>query len=260
MRRGLYETRSKAAAALLAGEVQVAGSANPRPGDAVRGEPAIEVRRPPRYVSRGGLKLEAALECWPVAARGAVCADLGASTGGFTDCLLQHGAARVYAVDVGHGQLAVRLRDDPRVVVLDKTNARYLGRGSLPEGVSLVTADLAFISLTRVAPAIAALLGEGGQTVCLVKPQFEAGPERVGRRGVVRDPAVWRDVLLAVAAAFAAAGLTARGVMASPLRGPEGNAEFLLWALTGAGGLTAAEIEAAVDDAVRVAAAGAAPA
>lgn len=222
---------------MLAGEVRVAGSPRPRPGDPVRGEPAIEVRRPPRFASRGGLKLEAALERWPIPVEGAVCADLGASTGGFTDCLLQHGARRVYAIDVGHGQLALRLRDDDRVVAMDRTNARYLERGALPEAVSVVTADLAFISLTRVAPAIAALLGEGGHSLCLVKPQFEAGRARVGRRGVVRDPAVWREVIVGVARSLAASGLGARDVAASPLLGPEGNAEFLLWCATGGGAL-----------------------
>jgi 23S rRNA (cytidine1920-2'-O)/16S rRNA (cytidine1409-2'-O)-methyltransferase len=253
VRRGFYETRSQAAAAVLAGDVRVAGSEHPRPGDAVRGEPAVEVRRPPRYASRGGLKLEEALSRWPVAVEDAVCADLGASTGGFTDCLLQHGARRVYAIDVGHGQLAVRLREDPRVVAMDRTNARYLERGALPEAVTLVTADLAFISLTRVVGAIAALLACGGEAVCLVKPQFEAGPERVGRRGVVRDPAVWQDVLWSVAGAFAEAGLGVRAMAPSPLPGPEGNVEFLLWAALGEAGLSVAERKRAAMEATRAA-------
>jgi len=228
--RGFYVTRSQAAAAVLAGDVQVEGLVRPRPGDKVQGEPAVTVRTPQRYASRGGLKLEAALDRWPVPVTGAVCADLGASTGGFTDCLLQRGARRVYAIDVGHGQLAWKLQIDPRVVVRDRTNARYVRAADLPEAVTVVTADLAFISLTKVAAAIAELAGSGGHVVCLVKPQFEAGPERVGRRGVVRDPAVWRDVLEGVTASLAGAGLVPRAVMASPVLGPEGNAEFLLWA------------------------------
>ena len=251
VRRGLFASRSQAAAAVLAGEVRVEGSAHPRPGDPVRGEPAVEILSPPRYASRGGLKLEAALERWPVPVAGAVCADLGASTGGFTDCLLQHGARRVYAIDVGHGQLALRVRQDARVVVMDRTNARYLHAGSLPERVAVVTADLAFISLTRVAGAISAILAPGGHSVCLVKPQFEAGPERVGRRGVVRDPSVWREVVLAVAEALETVGLRAMAVAASPLRGPEGNAEFLLWSQEGAQGLGPAALSAAVEAAVR---------
>ena len=254
VRRGLFGTRSQAAAAILAGEVAVEGRARPKPGDPVRGEPAVTLRRAPRYASRGGLKLEAALESWPVPVQDAVCADLGASTGGFTDCLLQHGARRVYAVDVGYGQLAARLRDDPRVVVMDRTNARHLGAGALPERVGLVTADLAFISLTKVAPSMVALLAPGGQVVCLVKPQFEAGPARVGRRGVVRSPAVWREVLAAVGAALGASGLATRAIAPSPLLGPEGNVEFLLWAALGdrpgAAGAPAAEVERAVGQAV----------
>ncbi|MCL6595188.1 MAG: TlyA family RNA methyltransferase [Firmicutes bacterium] len=247
VRRGLFATRSQAAAALLAGEVEVEGAERPRPGDRVRGEPAVRLRSGPRYASRGGRKLEAALERWPVPVAGAVCADLGSSTGGFTDCLLAHGARRVYAVDVGRGLLAWRLRQDARVVVREGTNARHLRADDLPERVEVVTADLAFISLTKVAPAIGDLLRAGGHAVCLVKPQFEAGPARVGRRGVVADPADWRRAVTAVAASLAAVGVGARAVMASPILGPEGNAEFLLWAEAGAGhGLATAELEEAV--------------
>lgn len=249
--RGFYSTRSQAAAAILAGDVDVVGLVRPRPGDRVRGEPAVSIRATLRYASRGGLKLEGALARWPVPVEGAVCADLGASTGGFTDCLLQHGATRVYAVDVGHGQLAWRLVQDPRVVVRDRTNARYLRAADLPEPVRVVTADLAFISLSRVFASVADLLAAGGDTVCLVKPQFEAGPERVGRRGVVREPAVWHDVLAAVCAAAETEGLRVRGLAVSPLLGPQGNAEFLLWARPGedAGFADAgtAAIEAAVE-------------
>ncbi len=254
VRRGLYTSRSQAAAAILAGEVRVAGVERPRPGDPIRGEPAVVIREAPRFVSRGGRKLEAALERFPVPVMGAVCVDLGASTGGFTDCLLQHGAARVYAVDVGYGQLALSLRQDPRVVVMERTNARYLTADSLPERPTVLTADLAFISLERVAGAIASLLAPGGHGVLLVKPQFEAGPARVGRRGVVRDAAVWQDVLRTVAAALGDAGLGTLALLPSPVRGPEGNVEFLLWCRRDEPPLAAPALDLAVASAVRAAA------
>jgi len=230
---GLFATRARAQAALLAGEVEVDGREHPKAGDRVSVDrpPNVRVRARPRFVSRGGEKLEGAFARWPLTVEGRVCADLGASTGGFTDCLLQHGARRVYAVDVGYGQLHPSLARDPRVVVRDRTNARYLTPESFPEAVSFVTADLAFISLRLVLPAISAVLGAagGGEAVLLVKPQFEAGRADVGKRGVVRTPAVWRRVLLEVMAAARAQACAVQDAVPSPVRGPEGNVEFLLW-------------------------------
>lgn len=223
--RGLVETRSKARALILAGDVIVNGAPNLRAGTAVRDSDVVDLRAKPRFVSRGGEKLAHALEEFHLDIEQRVCADLGASTGGFTDCLLQNGALRVYAVDVGYGQLDSRLRDDPRVVVLERTNARYLE--SLPEPVSLVTIDVSFISLDLILPVAARLLSDGGWCVPLIKPQFEAGREEVGDRGVVRKPEVHRKVLTKVLTSAVDKGFTLKGLTTSPLRGPEGNIEFL---------------------------------
>jgi 23S rRNA (cytidine1920-2'-O)/16S rRNA (cytidine1409-2'-O)-methyltransferase len=190
------------------------------------------VLAPPRYVSRGGEKLAAALQAFAIEVRGAVCADVGASTGGFTDCLLQAGAARVYAIDVGHGLLHWKLRADPRVVLMERTNARYLER--LPEAVDFVSVDVSFISLRLILPAVRRWLKAGGQVVALVKPQFEAGREQVGRKGVVRDVEVHKQVLIRILGTARELGLGARGLIRSPLRGPKGNQEFLLWLVEGA--------------------------
>jgi 23S rRNA (cytidine1920-2'-O)/16S rRNA (cytidine1409-2'-O)-methyltransferase len=229
--RGLAETRSKAQALVMAGAV-VAGQARvDKPGQLV--DPALPIRlkegaAPQRYVSRGALKLERALEVFPVRPAGLVCADLGASTGGFTDLLLQRGAARVFAVDVGYGQLHPKVRQDPRVVVRERENARTLTAEALGERVDLVTADLAFISLRLVLPAIRAILKPGGQALLLVKPQFEVGKGEVGKGGVVRDDAKRLEALRAVEAAARVLGFEVLGHVESPIEGPAGNREWLL--------------------------------
>jgi 23S rRNA (cytidine1920-2'-O)/16S rRNA (cytidine1409-2'-O)-methyltransferase len=226
--RGLAESRSLAQRLIMAGEVRVDGQVALKPGRTVDRAVGIEVAAPPRFVSRGGEKLEAALLAFNLDLRDAVCADVGASTGGFTDCLLQHGAQRVYAVDVGRGILHWRLRQDPRVVLLESTNARHLD--ALPEPVDWVTVDASFISLTLILPVVAGWLKPAGAVVALVKPQFEAGRQSVGRGGVVRDPEVHRRVLGQVIESLEPLGLGLRGLIRSPLLGPKGNVEFLLWA------------------------------
>jgi 23S rRNA (cytidine1920-2'-O)/16S rRNA (cytidine1409-2'-O)-methyltransferase len=227
--RGLAESRSQAQRLVIAGEVRVDGQVVLKPATSVEPAAKLEVVAGPRYVSRGGEKLEAALLAFKVDPSGWVCADVGASTGGFTDCLLQHGASLVYAIDVGRGILAWKLRQDPRVVVMESTNARYLE--SLPQAVSLVTLDASFISLKTFFPVIKKWFGGGaGQVIALVKPQFEAGRAQVARgKGVVRDPLVHREVLLDVLSAAQAAGYGLHGLIRSPLLGPKGNVEFLAW-------------------------------
>lgn len=225
---GLAESRTAAQRLVMAGQVRINGEVADRSSRSVAPEDILTVDAQPRYVSRGGDKLAAALAAFPVSVTGRVCADIGASTGGFTDCLLQAGARRVYAIDVGHGILHWRLRNDPRVVVMERTNARYLE--SLPERVGLTTIDAAFISLRLLLPALAGWLDPDGEVIALVKPQFEAGRSLVGRGGVVKDPAIHRSVLTEVIEASAGLGLKPRGLMRSPLVGPKGNIEFLLWA------------------------------
>jgi len=225
--RGLAESRERAQALILAGEVTVDGRVAHKPGLAVSSTAEVAVRATLKYASRGGLKLEHALDTFGLDVAGRIALDVGASTGGFTDCLLQRGAARVYAVDVGYGQLDWRLRGDPRVNVLDRTNIRYLE--SLPETPNLAVADVSFISLRLVLPTIWRLTAPQAQVVALVKPQFEAGREQVGKGGVVRDPAVHRSVLEGITGWAAGQGWQVRGLVQSPLTGPAGNIEFLLW-------------------------------
>ncbi len=225
--RGLIASRTEAQRWIRAGEVQVAGQVVDQPGALVPADAPVALTARPRFVSRGGEKLEAALIGFGIDVRGLVAADVGASTGGFTDCLLQRGAARVYAIDVGYGQLDWQLRQDPRVVVMERTNARYLEQ--LPEKVHLVTIDVSFISLRRILPQVVRWMHSHGQVVALIKPQFEAGRRDVGKGGVVRDPAIHRRVLEEVVRAAADLGLTLRGLMVSPLLGPAGNREFLGW-------------------------------
>jgi 23S rRNA (cytidine1920-2'-O)/16S rRNA (cytidine1409-2'-O)-methyltransferase len=234
--RGLAESRARAQALVMAGRVRVGegdgGRRDRKPGDLVAPGVAVEVAAPLPYVSRGGEKLVAALDAFGVDPAGRVCLDVGASTGGFTDVLLQRGAARVHAVDVGRGQLAVSLGRDPRVVVRDRTNARDLAPALLGETVALAVVDVSFISLSLVLPPVARCLVPAGDVVALVKPQFEAGRGHAPG-GVVRDPAVHRHVLEQVLGAARAAGLVPRDVMASPLLGPAGNREFFLHASSG---------------------------
>lgn len=226
--RGLVESRSRAQAVIMAGEVYVNGQKADKAGMDVPLEAEVEVRgNVCPYVSRGGLKLEKALRDFGVDPTGYVCSDSGASTGGFTDCLLQQGASKVFAIDVGYGQLAWKIRSDPRVVVMERTNIRYVMPEDLGEALDLSVVDVSFISLKIVLPAIQKLLKPTGQVLCLIKPQFEAGKENVGKKGVVRDPAVHEQVLRDFVALAAELGFTLRNLTFSPVKGPEGNIEFL---------------------------------
>ena len=225
--RGLFDSREKAKRAVMAGQVRVDGELRDKPGTAVKDEVHLEVAQREPYVSRAGGKLEAALDHFGLDPAGRVCLDVGASTGGFTDCLLQRGARRVYAVDVGYGQLDYRLRQDPRVVVMERVNARHLPPDALPEKVSLATLDVSFISLTKVMPAILPHVEPGGWVLPLIKPQFEAGRELVGKGGIVRDEAVRRRVVEETARALADLGLELQGILDSPVHGATGNRESL---------------------------------
>ena len=226
--RGLAESRQKAQAVIMAGQVFVDGQRVDKAGAPVTEARAIEVRgRALPYVSRGGLKLEKAMQLWPIALNGAVCADIGASTGGFTDCMLQNGAQKVYAVDVGYNQLDYRLRTHPQVVCMERTNARYLTREQIPDPLNFFSVDVSFISLNLILPALRPLMQETGEGVCLVKPQFEAGKEKVGKKGVVRDPEVHLEVLEHFLEHAAHAGFFVKDITFSPIRGPEGNIEYL---------------------------------
>lgn len=226
--RGFAESRQKAQAVIMAGQVFVSGQRSDKPGTAVANDAPVEVRGAAlRYVSRGGLKLEKAMKTWPITLAGKVCADIGASTGGFTDCMLQNGAERVYAVDVGYGQLDWRLRNDPRVVCLERTNARYLSTDEVPQPLDFASIDVSFISLKLIFPALYQLLKEGGEIACLIKPQFEAGREKVGKKGVVRDSAVHLEVLEHFLDHARENDFTVLGITYSPIRGPEGNIEYL---------------------------------
>ncbi len=231
--RNLAPSRAQAQRLIRAGLVRVQGHVADKPGARVATDAEITLDSRPRFVSRGGEKLEAALVRFGVDVRGLVVADVGASTGGFTDCLLQRGASRVYAIDVGYGQLDWRLRNDPRVVVMERVNARYLER--LPEPVELVTIDVSFISLTLILPAAVRWLTDTGRVVALIKPQHEAGRSDVGKGGVVRDPLVHRRVLIKVLKSAADSGLGLQGLIPSPLRGPAGNVEFLAHWVRGPG-------------------------
>jgi 23S rRNA (cytidine1920-2'-O)/16S rRNA (cytidine1409-2'-O)-methyltransferase len=224
--RGLAPSREKARALILAADVTVDGVTETRAGALVADDAAIAIAQPARFVSRGGEKLDHALTAFGIDVSSLVAADIGASTGGFTDCMLQRGATRVYAIDVGHGQLDVRLRDDPRVVVMERTNARDLA--SLPERPDIATIDASFISLTKVLPAVRRIARPGADIVGLVKPQFEAERSEVKRGGVVRDPLVHATVIGRVAWWCVNNGLRVRGVTTSPLLGPAGNREFFL--------------------------------
>ena len=226
--RGLFSSREQAKRAVMAGEVWVDGDRRDKPGAAVAADAAVEVRgRRAPYVSRGGRKLEQALRSFGVDPEGAACLDVGASTGGFTDCLLQHGADRVYAVDVGYGQLDARLRGDPRVVVMERINARHLPADALPEQCRIATMDVSFISVVKVVPALLPHLVAGADLIVLIKPQFEAGRGQVGKGGVVRDDALRRRIAEERTAELGALGLRFVASVDCDLRGPAGNREIL---------------------------------
>lgn len=231
--RGLCESRTRAQALIVAGKVVVGDHTADKPGTLVPADAQVRLRGQDHgYVSRGGLKLHGALGTFAAAGldpRGKVAMDIGASTGGFTDCLLQAGAARVYAIDVGYGQLAWKLAADPRVVVLDRTNIRTLAREAIPEPVDLVVADCSFISLTKVLPCVPPFLAAAADVVALIKPQFELGPGRVGKGGIVRDAEDHAEAVAAVVAAAEALGFVQAGLCDSPILGQDGNREFLVW-------------------------------
>jgi 23S rRNA (cytidine1920-2'-O)/16S rRNA (cytidine1409-2'-O)-methyltransferase len=233
--RQLAPTRQKAQSLILAGLVQVNGARRDKVGTLVAADSRIEITGDScPYVSRGGLKLAAGLDAFAIDPAGLICADVGASTGGFTDCLLQRGATRVYAIDVGYGQLAWKLRQEPRVVVLERTNARKLEPGDLPEPLDLAVIDASFISLKLLIPPLLPLFGGKISILALIKPQFEAGRERVGKGGVVRDPDLHQQIIADVAEFATSQGLHNQGIIPSPILGPKGNREFLIH-LTGAG-------------------------
>ncbi len=226
--QGLIESRQKAQATIMSGLVYVNGQKIDKAGTPTDENASIEVRgKALKYVSRGGLKLEKAMATFPIELTDKVSADIGASTGGFTDCMLQNGAKKVYAVDVGYGQLAWSLRSDPRVICLERTNARYLTTEQIPEPLDFASIDVSFISLKLILPTLRQLMADGGQVACLVKPQFEAGKEKVGKKGVVRDPEVHLEVLEHFLEHAAQANFYVAGLTYSPIRGPEGNIEYL---------------------------------
>ena len=245
--RGLADTRPKAQAVIMAGQVYTGERRCDKPGLTLEEDAPLEVRGGLRYVSRGGLKLEKAMEVFPITLTGCTAADIGASTGGFTDCMLQNGANRVYAVDVGYGQLAWSIRNDPRVVCLERTNARYLTREQIPEPLGFASIDVSFISLGLILPALRPLMAQGGQVAALVKPQFEAGREKVGKKGVVRDQAVHLEVLEHFLDHAAQADFAVLGLDFSPIRGPEGNIEYLGFLQAGAGERAALDLRELVE-------------
>lgn len=227
---GLAESRERAKTTVMSGLVFVNGQRADKPGMQVSPDVNVEVKGTALpYVSRGGLKLEKALKVFPIDANGKVCIDCGASTGGFTDVLLKNGAAKVYSVDVGYGQLAWSLRNDERVVNMERTNIRYISSEQIPEPLDICVMDLSFISVKLVLPAVCALLKDDAQLVCLIKPQFEAGREEVGKKGVVRDKAVHLSVIESVLGFAPTVGMTVMGLDFSPIKGPEGNREYLCY-------------------------------
>ena len=246
--RGLSESRQRAQADIMGGWVYVDGQQVLKAGTAVSEEANIEIRgQAIPYVSRGGLKLAKAIDVFGLDLNGMICADIGASTGGFSDCMLQHGAARVYAVDTGYGKLAWKLRTDERVVLLERTNARYLTHEQIPEELNLASVDVSFISLRLILPALRGLMGPDGQVVCLVKPQFEAGREKVGKKGVVRDPKVHLEVLEHFLLHADEADFAVKDITFSPIRGPEGNIEYLGHLTVGRGAAYTGDLAALVE-------------
>lgn len=225
---GLTESRERAKTTIMSGLVFVNGQRADKPGMSVDSDAQIEVRgNALPFVSRGGFKLDKALKVFPIEVEGKTCIDCGASTGGFTDVLLQNGAGKVYAVDVGYGQLAWKLRTDERVINLERTNLRYVSEEQIPEALDLAVMDVSFISIKLVLPAVKNLLKDGADIVCLIKPQFEAGKEQVGKKGVVRDLEVHKDVIHSILNFVPTIGLTVKGLDFSPIKGPEGNIEYI---------------------------------
>ena len=230
VKQGLAPSREKAKAIIMSGKVFVAGQREDKAGSVFDEAAVITVKENPlKYVSRGGLKLEKAMQCFPITLAGSVCMDIGASTGGFTDCMLQSGAAKVYSVDVGHGQLAWKLRNDERVVCMEKTNFRYMVPSDIQDALDFASVDVSFISLTKILIPARNLLKESGRMVCLIKPQFEAGRDKVGKKGVVREPEIHREVIAKVIDFADLTGFSVQGLTYSPVKGPEGNIEYLVF-------------------------------
>ena len=225
---GLTDSREKAKAFIMAGQVYVNGMKASKAGLIVTEKDTIEVRGTSEFVSRGGHKLKKAMSSFPISLKDKICMDVGASTGGFTDCMLQNGASKVYSIDVGYGQLAWKLRSDDRVVNLERTNIRYVTDETVPDKIDFFSVDVSFISLTLVLPAVIKLLSENGEGVCLIKPQFEAGREKVGKKGVVRDKAVHSEVIEKIRSFATETGFSVLGLDYSPIKGLEGNIEYLI--------------------------------
>ena len=228
--RGLAPSREKAQALIMAGQIYLNGQKVSKAGASVKPEDQIELHGTQLpFVSRGGLKLNKAMQCFPITLEQKICMDVGASTGGFTDCMLQNGARKVYAIDVGYGQLAWKLRTDERVVNLERTNFRYVTQEQVPDAIGFASVDVSFISLRLILPVLFCLLQKDGEAVCLIKPQFEAGREKVGKKGVVRDKAVHEEVVQMICDFAVENGYSVQGLTFSPVKGPEGNIEYLVF-------------------------------
>ena len=252
VQNGLVQSRERAKALIMAGVVFVNQQKVDKAGEMIKEDAKVEVRgHDIGYVSRGGLKLEKAMQCFPLTPKGKVCMDIGASTGGFTDCMLQNGAVKVYSVDVGHGQLDWKLRNDPRVVCMERTNIRYVVLEDIEERPSFVSIDVSFISLTKVLLPVRNLMEENGEIAALIKPQFEAGREKVGKKGVVRDPAVHKEVIEMVISYAKSISFGVRHLEFSPIKGPEGNIEYLVHLVRLPDGVTEEETNVDVDAVVK---------
>ena len=251
VQQGLANSRELAKAYIMAGNVYVDGQKEDKAGTKVAVTAKLEVKgNQMKYVSRGGYKLEKAMDVFGIRLNGKICLDIGASTGGFTDCMLQNGASKVYAIDVGYGQFAWKLRNDERVVCLEKTNVRYVTHEQVPDEGDFASIDVSFISVTKVLPAVVGVLGEKGQLVCLIKPQFEAGREKVGKKGVVRDSSVHREVIEMIVEYVRTQSLGILGLDFSPIKGPEGNIEYLIYLDKSRSGMHEDEVQARVDTVV----------
>ena len=251
VQQGLANSRELAKAYIMAGNVYVDGQKEDKAGTKVAVTAKLEVKgNQMKYVSRGGYKLEKAMDVFGIRLDGKICLDIGASTGGFTDCMLQNGASKVYAIDVGYGQFAWKLRNEERVVCLEKTNVRYVTHEQVPDEGDFASIDVSFISLTKVLPAVLGVLGEKGQLVCLIKPQFEAGREKVGKKGVVRDSSVHREVIEMIVEYVRTQSLGILGLDFSPIKGPEGNIEYLIYLDKSRSGMHEDEVQARVDTVV----------